>query len=456
MKRLAILALLFSACVLAQNPATAVFPGAVATDTTLGVLCNSAHTKLTASVGASDLTFQVADGSKLCAPGWVTIDSNTPAAEVVKVCSKSDNTVGVCAGGRAAHGSAVPHGYGALVDGFIDSNYHNQTAAEVKAVQAALGTNLANVVKRDANGNATLANVILGPKTIGGGVNQLPAALAGNAGWITVVTDAASNSDCTVGGGSYASLCRSNGATWQPIGGGGGSGLGFTPLNPANNLSDVQNRTTALSNLGGVPNTDVRLSDARMPLAHTHTGSDVTTAVATATALAANGLNCPAGQVAAGVDSSGNAEGCTTTINGTAIPASKTLMATDAAVSDIQIPAKYKRRTCEIHIWGSGASQVLQDTDDEPASCFNDSGVQETITAVRCWANSGSPTVTPIITGGATNSILTGALTCGTAVWQSGALNGTPTLDNGGTIDANTSAAGGVATNIRLVITLTR
>ena len=39
-------------------------------------------------------------------------------------------------------------------------------------------------------------------------------------------------------------------------------------------------------------------------------GSKISGSVPTATALAANGANCPAGQAAAGVDASGNAEGC--------------------------------------------------------------------------------------------------------------------------------------------------
>lgn len=127
-----------------------------------------------------------------------------------------------------------------------------------------------------------------------------------------------------------------------------------------------------------------------------------------------------------------------------------------AAAVTSALASQYKTRACEIHIWGSGASSVLQDTDDEVASCYNVFGVTETITAVRCYANAGSPTVTPIITGGAGTSILTGALTCGTAAWNSGTLNGTPTLSSGSTIDANVTTAGGTATNIRLVFTLTR
>jgi hypothetical protein len=127
----------------------------------------------------------------------------------------------------------------------------------------------------------------------------------------------------------------------------------------------------------------------------------------------------------------------------------------DARFSDARVPtAPYKIRTCEIHIWGSGTSQVLQDTDDELASCYNDYGVTETIAAVRCWGNAGSPTVLPIINGGGT--ILSGALTCGTASWAAGTLSGTPTLSAAGSIDGVVTTAGGTATNIRIVITLTR
>lgn len=71
-------------------------------------------------------------------------------------------------------------------------------------------------------GYPTMEGLILGPKTIGSGANQLPAA-ATCSGCMTVVTDAASTSDCTVGSGSSRSLCRSTGSAWEAIGGGGGS-----------------------------------------------------------------------------------------------------------------------------------------------------------------------------------------------------------------------------------------
>ncbi len=124
----------------------------------------------------------------------------------------------------------------------------------------------------------------------------------------------------------------------------------------------------------------------------------------------------------------------------------------DATVPTNALLGAVKARTCEIHIWGTGSSGVLQDIDDEPVSCYNGTGAPLTISEVRCWANDGSPTVLPIVTGGAANSILSGALTCGTGTWATGTLNGTPALASGSTIDANIGTAGGVATSIRLII----
>lgn len=126
-----------------------------------------------------------------------------------------------------------------------------------------------------------------------------------------------------------------------------------------------------------------------------------------------------------------------------------------AHVTPAQLPPGWNVRTCEVHVSGSGPGGVLQDSDDEAASCYNDYGGTLTITAVRCYADAGTPTVTPIRTGGAANSILTAPLTCGSAAWNPGTLNGTPTLAVGSTIDANITTAGGTAKNLRIVITFT-
>jgi len=76
-------------------------------------------------------------------------------------------------------------------------------------------------------------------------------------------------------------------------------------------------------------------------------------------------------------------------------------------------PTNLKIKTCEIVIGDPGSgSAALADDDDSPHVCTNDGTAALTITAVHCFAPTGSPIVTPIITGGAATSILSGALTC--------------------------------------------
>jgi hypothetical protein len=118
--------------------------------------------------------------------------------------------------------------------------------------------------------------------------------------------------------------------------------------------------------------------------------------------------------------------------------------------------AAEKVRVCEIVIGDPGsASPVLANDNDSPSVCGNKTGATLTITAVECFADAGSPTVTPIITGGGSTTILSSALTCGTASFASGTLNGTPTQSNGGSIDGNITTAGGTAKYIVIRITRT-
>ena len=119
-------------------------------------------------------------------------------------------------------------------------------------------------------------------------------------------------------------------------------------------------------------------------------------------------------------------------------------------------PAAERIRPCEIIIGDPGAaSPELANDNDSPGVCGNTAGATMTITAVECYANAGSPTVTPIITGGSATSILSGALTCGAGSFASGSLNGTPTQANGASIDANITTAGGTAKYIVIRITRT-
>ena len=62
------------------------------------------------------------------------------------VCSVDSNTLNVCPGGRGFSGTAAaPHGIGLAVRNTITTHHHNQLAAEVKAIEEALGPNLSNV-----------------------------------------------------------------------------------------------------------------------------------------------------------------------------------------------------------------------------------------------------------------------------------------------------------------------
>lgn len=122
-----------------------------------------------------------------------------------------------------------------------------------------------------------------------------------------------------------------------------------------------------------------------------------------------------------------------------------------------------KRKTCVIIIGDPGAaSSALADDNDSPVACANDIGSDWTIDRVGCWANAGSPTITPILTGGTATSILTGALTCGTAAWAAGTVNGSPVIHSFSagatcsstpcTADVNITTAGGTAKYIAVRI----
>ncbi len=131
------------------------------------------------------------------------------------------------------------------------------------------------------------------------------------------------------------------------------------------------------------------------------------------------------------------------------------------------IASKYKIGTCEVVVGDPGAaSPVLVNDNDTPSVCKNSFGSDYIITTVTCYADAGSPTVTPILHGGSGTSILSGALTCGTAALAAGTLNGTPTVHTTSgtgatcsstpcTLDMNITTAGGTAKYIVVDITYT-
>jgi len=126
--------LLWAGLAFCQNPNTAVFPGVVADDEDLLVQSNQATTTLNGTINASTLTITLTNATNFLFPGIITIES-----ERIKVCSKSTNTLTVCSGGRGFDGStAASHTSGVAVSGYLTRYEHNQMAAEMKAVQAAV------------------------------------------------------------------------------------------------------------------------------------------------------------------------------------------------------------------------------------------------------------------------------------------------------------------------------
>jgi hypothetical protein len=89
-----------------------------------------------------------------------------------------------------------------------------------------------------------------------------------------------------------------------------------------------------------------------------------------------------------------------------------------ASVTATQLAAQYSKGSCT-EVWGgSGTSFALTSGDDAIVnnSCYNDSGVTRTITAVKCRSDAGSNTTTVNPTFGSAGTgttILGGALTCG-------------------------------------------
>lgn len=114
------------------------FPTAIATDTDLLVAKNRAQTTLVGALNASATTFTLASDA------FAANVAITMGSEIILILTKTGATVNTCT--RGYDGTvAASHVDGSLVSAYIDAKHHNQMADEMKAVQTALGVNLANV-----------------------------------------------------------------------------------------------------------------------------------------------------------------------------------------------------------------------------------------------------------------------------------------------------------------------
>jgi hypothetical protein len=97
--------------------------------------------------------------------------------------------------------------------------------------------------------------------------------------------------------------------------------------------------------------------------------------------------------------------------------------------SDTGILEPYTVRTCQIGFGStSSGAAALPDDDDVVEACGNNTGFDWVITAVKVYANTGTPSFTPILTGGTATSILTGPCSAVAGQWAACAVNGTPTV----------------------------
>ena len=100
-------------------------------------------------------------------------------------------------------------------------------------------------------------------------------------------------------------------------------------------------------------------------------------------------------------------------------------------VTATQLAAQYSKGACT-EVWGgTNTANALQSGDDAIANntCYNDSGVTRTITAVKCRSDTASNTTTVNPTFGSAGTgttVLSGALTCG----NSYAYSSTGTVSN--------------------------
>lgn len=133
-----ILMLLGAAVLIAQNPNSAKFPASIAADKNLNVQVNNLTGTTSASMVSGDTQVSVGSCTGVVNDMNVTIDN-----EILHVCSCSAGTmkfgISACGNtdGRGIDGtSAASHVSGVTWFGYLIAMDHNQTAAEVKALEA--------------------------------------------------------------------------------------------------------------------------------------------------------------------------------------------------------------------------------------------------------------------------------------------------------------------------------
>jgi hypothetical protein len=118
------------------NPNAAVFPGRAALDSDLYVLGDNARTIVASAIAMDDTDIEVASTSNFASPSIIRIENEIIVCpDPPDVNTWSGVTRGAFGTVASAHAVATP------VYGYYFATLHNQLAAEVKAIEAALIAN---------------------------------------------------------------------------------------------------------------------------------------------------------------------------------------------------------------------------------------------------------------------------------------------------------------------------
>ena len=119
------------------------YPSSVADDNALKIAANRVQTTLRGSIGSGDTIITVGDASRLVPEMLLSIDS-----EIISISSIAGNNLTVIRGFDGTFASH--HASGSTLRAEIDAWHHNSLAEEIKAIEATLGPNLANITGADA------------------------------------------------------------------------------------------------------------------------------------------------------------------------------------------------------------------------------------------------------------------------------------------------------------------
>ena len=122
------------------------YPASVAADSALKVASNRVQTTLVGAVGAGDTLWTMGDTSRLVPDMLLSIDS-----EIVSITVINGNVITVVRGFDGTQPSS--HASGRTASANITAWHHNTLAAEITAIEQALGPNLSNVGSGSGSGS---------------------------------------------------------------------------------------------------------------------------------------------------------------------------------------------------------------------------------------------------------------------------------------------------------------